>query len=81
MINLTKEVQQYCKRAVIRYLNGDMKEFNRLVDMAMMINNTYVCNSCGYITVQAKLIHSQSKNEGIELCTHCGKYSKKKQIC
>lgn len=35
---VSKECAQYCKRGIVRYLNGDTKEFNRLVNMAIEFN-------------------------------------------
>ncbi|MFZ7119495.1 MAG: hypothetical protein ACOWWH_00910 [Eubacteriaceae bacterium] len=69
---MNNELQSYCKRAVIRYLNGDMKEFNRLVSMAMNINKECVCSKCGNMTVPARIRIGKGKSIKIELCTHCG---------
>ena len=34
---MTKQALKYCARAVVRYLDGDMEQFERYRDMAMQI--------------------------------------------
>ena len=77
---MTREEKQYCQRAVVRYLNGDMKEYHRLVSMVMQINKQCVCSSCGSMTVPAKIKLGKRKYKRIELCTRCGLQMEKKHV-
>lgn len=69
---MTKEVLEHCTRAVVRYMNGDMKEFERLTIIAMKINHECVCSNCGNITIPAKRKVDKDKYVKIELCLDCG---------
>lgn len=55
-------VEEYCARAVIRYLNGDMKLFYSYVHKAMRIYEQEK-----YIATIEELIGSETKNRLYEL--------------
>ena len=40
---MTLEVLEYCTRAVVRYLNGDMKLFKKYTNIAMKIYEQEKC--------------------------------------
>lgn len=65
------ETLKYCQRAVVRYLNGDMEEFQRLVGQAMAIYNSgiEICE-CGAEMIQAYEKHGDEKKK-IWLCMKC----------
>lgn len=68
------ETLKYCQRAVIRYINGDMAEFQRLVRQAMAIYNAEIeiCE-CGAEMIKAEIKHNK-ENKKVWMCTKCRKW-------
>lgn len=77
---LSKKAAKYCARAIVDYLNGDFDKFNRLVSIAMKMNNEYSCSNCGNLTVPAKFYINKYKYKKVEICTSCGQIAYKKEV-
>lgn len=69
---MTKEVLEHCTRAVLRYMNGDMSEFERLTALAMRMNHQCICSNCGNMTIPARRKIVKGEYIRIELCLDCG---------
>lgn len=72
---MNPELVQYCGQAIINYLGGNIKRFNRLKEQAMGIylveTNKNFCSQCGELMVRAK-IKNKHYSENVYICTSCG---------
>lgn len=64
---MNKKTTKTLTRAIVRYLNGDTKEY---LDLAMKVSGN--CTVCGGRMIKARKCN-KSYTRRIYLCTNCGK--------
>jgi len=74
---MNSEAAQLTRRAIIRYLNGDLNECQALIDQVKFIPRKDCCPKCGSQMVKAKKWAEDKKCIHVELCTECGQLQEK----